>query len=188
MPEAAPLITATLFWTLSICSLQVRLRAYLDSRSRPHEPWPRRVECSAFPASPCLLSTVPTAPSILLLEGVHEAGERVLAQAGYAPISSGTMARSRSMLCVIVCAGSTYSDIRSRTRLDAQAFAAADRLIAVGCFCIGTNQVDLGAAARCGVPVFNAPFSNTRSVAELVLAEAVLLLRGVVPKHLGLPQ
>ena len=73
--------------------------------------------------------------------------------------------------------------IRSRTQLTAEALAAARRLLAVGCFCIGTNQVDLTAAMRGGVPVFNAPFSNTRSVAELVLAEAVLLLRGVPEKH-----
>jgi D-3-phosphoglycerate dehydrogenase / 2-oxoglutarate reductase len=59
---------------------------------------------------------------------------------------------------------------------------AADRLIAIGCFCIGTNQVDLRAAARRGVAVFNAPFSNTRSVAELTLAEAVMLLRGIADK------
>jgi D-3-phosphoglycerate dehydrogenase len=73
--------------------------------------------------------------------------------------------------------------IRSRTQLDATAIAAAERLIAVGCFCIGTNQVDLGAATQVGVPVFNAPYSNTRSVAELVLAEAILLLRGIPEKN-----
>lgn len=56
---------------------------------------------------------------------------------------------------------------------------AAPRLVAIGCFCIGTNQVDLEAASRNGIPVFNAPFSNTRSVAELVMAEVILLLRGV---------
>ena len=129
----------------------------------------------------------PDDPSILLLEGVHEAGERVLAQAGYTNIERHDRALGGDALhdCL---RGVDILGIRSRTQLDAQAFAAADRLIAVGCFCIGTNQVDLGAAARCGVPVFKAPFSNTRSVAELVLAEAVLLLRGVVPKHLGLLQ
>lgn len=56
---------------------------------------------------------------------------------------------------------------------------AAEKLVAIGCFCIGTNQVDLGAAAKRGIPVFNAPFSNTRSVAELVIGELLLLLRGV---------
>jgi D-3-phosphoglycerate dehydrogenase len=72
--------------------------------------------------------------------------------------------------------------IRSRTRLTGEMLAAAPRLMAVGCFCIGTNQVDLHAATLKGVPVFNAPYSNTRSVAELVLAEAILLLRGVPRK------
>ena len=56
---------------------------------------------------------------------------------------------------------------------------AAEKLVAIGCFCIGTNQVDLDAAAKRGIPVFNAPFSNTRSVAELVIGELLLLLRGV---------
>lgn len=56
---------------------------------------------------------------------------------------------------------------------------AAEKLVAIGCFCIGTNQVDLSAAAKRGIPVFNAPFSNTRSVAELVIGELLLLLRGV---------
>src|SRR5690606_30529897 len=68
--------------------------------------------------------------------------------------------------------------IRSRTQLTAEVLADARRLMAVGCFCIGTNQVDLEAAARSGVPVFNAPYSNTRSVAELVLAEIIMLMRG----------
>ncbi len=72
-----------------------------------------------------------------------------------------------------------FVGIRSRTQLTEDVFAAAKKLVAVGCFCIGTNQVDLKAATSKGVAVFNAPFSNTRSVAELVIAEAILLLRGV---------
>jgi D-3-phosphoglycerate dehydrogenase len=79
--------------------------------------------------------------------------------------------------------------IRSRTRIDPAVLEAADRLIAIGCFSVGVNQVDLDAAGRLGVPVFNAPFSNTRSVAELVIGEIVMLLRRVIPKsngaHLG---
>ncbi len=63
-----------------------------------------------------------------------------------------------------------------------EVFEAANKLIAVGCFCIGTNQVDLKAAMARGIPVFNAPYSNTRSVAELVLAETILLLRRVPEK------
>lgn len=60
---------------------------------------------------------------------------------------------------------------------------AAPKLVAIGAFCIGTNQIDLAAAARRGIPVFDAPFSNTRSVAELVLAETVMLLRGIPQKN-----
>ena len=67
--------------------------------------------------------------------------------------------------------------IRSKTRVPAEVVAAGRRLLAVGCYCIGTNQVDLSAANAAGVPVFNAPLSNTRSVAELVLAELVMLAR-----------
>ncbi|KZZ34615.1 phosphoglycerate dehydrogenase, partial [Oleiphilus sp. HI0117] len=76
-----------------------------------------------------------------------------------------------------------FVGIRSRTQLTEEVFQAAKKLIAVGCFCIGTNQVDLKAATKHGIAVFNAPYSNTRSVAELVLAEAILLLRGVPEKN-----
>jgi D-3-phosphoglycerate dehydrogenase len=72
--------------------------------------------------------------------------------------------------------------IRSATHLNRDEIEAARHLFAIGCFCIGTSQVDLNAAARAGIPVFNAPFSNTRSVAELVIAEAILLLRRVPEK------
>jgi len=76
-----------------------------------------------------------------------------------------------------------FVGIRSRTQLTDDIFSTAKKLIAVGCFCIGTNQVDLKAATEKGVVIFNAPFSNTRSVAELVIAEAILLLRGVAEKN-----
>ncbi|WP_036824230.1 phosphoglycerate dehydrogenase, partial [Photobacterium sanctipauli] len=76
-----------------------------------------------------------------------------------------------------------FVGIRSRTQLTEDVFQSAKKLIAVGCFCIGTNQVDLTAAAKRGIPVFNAPFSNTRSVAELVLGEILLLLRGIPEKN-----
>ncbi|PID46417.1 MAG: phosphoglycerate dehydrogenase [Proteobacteria bacterium] len=75
-----------------------------------------------------------------------------------------------------------YVGIRSRTQLTADVLSAAEKLVAIGCFCIGTNQVDLDAARERGIPVFNAPFSNTRSVAELVLGEALLLLRNIPAK------
>ena len=72
--------------------------------------------------------------------------------------------------------------IRSRTKVTHRVLEAADRLIGVGCFCIGTDQVDLAEARQRGVPVFNAPFSNTRSVAELVLGLMIMLMRGIFPK------
>src|SRR3569623_1185951 len=72
-----------------------------------------------------------------------------------------------------------FIGIRSATQMTAEGFNAAEKLVGLGCFCIGTNQVDLAAAQQKGVPVFNAPFSNTRSVAELVLAETIFLMRGI---------
>ena len=77
-----------------------------------------------------------------------------------------------------------FLGIRSTTHLTAEFFEHAPRLIGVGCFCIGTNQVNLSAAEARGIPVFNAPFSNTRSVAELVLAEIVFLMRGLSLIHI----
>lgn len=118
---------------------------------------------------------------ILLLEGVHPSAEDNLARAGYRNVTALGHALQGEDLAAAL-ADVHMLGIRSRTQVDEAALAAARRLIAVGCFCIGTNQVDLGAATLAGVPVFNAPFSNTRSVAELVLAEAILLLRGVPEK------
>ncbi len=79
--------------------------------------------------------------------------------------------------------GVHFLGIRSRSQVSEMVFQGADRLVAVGCFCIGTNQVDLMAAQRIGVPVFNAPFSNTRSVAELALAEIIMLMRGIPQRN-----
>ena len=75
--------------------------------------------------------------------------------------------------------------IRSRTKVTPRVLAAADRLIAVGCFCIGTDQVALDDARQRAIPVFNAPFSNTRSVAELVLGQIIMLMRGIFPKSVA---
>jgi len=120
--------------------------------------------------------------NVLLLEGVHESAVNALKSAGYTNIRQEKAALQGDALNKAL-AGVHVLGIRSRTQVDAAAIAAADRLIAVGCFCIGTNQVDLEATANRGIPVFNAPFSNTRSVAELVLAEAILLLRSVPARH-----
>ena len=114
----------------------------------------------------------------LLLEGVHQSAIDALAKAGYTNVVAYPKALPSDDLKKEI-KDAHFVGIRSRTQLSAEIFEAADRLVAIGCFCIGTNQVDLEAAAKRGVPVFNAPFSNTRSVAELVMAEVILLLRGV---------
>jgi D-3-phosphoglycerate dehydrogenase len=118
----------------------------------------------------------------LLLEGVHPSAVETLQQAGYHTIEQHKKALPPEELKEAI-AGAHFVGIRSRTQLTEDVFAAARKLVAVGCFCIGTNQVDLNAATRRGIAVFNAPFSNTRSVAELVIAEAILLLRGVAEKN-----
>jgi D-3-phosphoglycerate dehydrogenase / 2-oxoglutarate reductase len=118
----------------------------------------------------------------LLLEGVHSSAVQTLKAAGYTNIVYHPKALPTDRLKAEI-ADAHFVGIRSRTQLDADVLEAAGRLIAVGCFCIGTNQVNLDAATQRGVVVFNAPFSNTRSVAELVIAEAILLLRGVAEKN-----
>jgi D-3-phosphoglycerate dehydrogenase len=105
-----------------------------------------------------------------------------LQQSGYSNIEEHKTALPLKELKVAI-ANAHFVGIRSRTQLTQEVFDAAEKLVAVGCFCIGTNQVELDAATRRGITVFNAPFSNTRSVAELVLAEAILLLRGVPSKN-----
>jgi len=118
----------------------------------------------------------------LLLEGVHQSAVEALRGEGYDNIEYLKSALSEAELKEKI-ADVHFIGIRSRTRLTEQVFAAAPRLLAVGCFCIGTNQVDLTAALARGIPVFNAPFSNTRSVAELVIGQAILLLRGIPKKN-----
>lgn len=117
----------------------------------------------------------------LLLEGIHPSAIAVLTAAGYTHIDSVQGALPEDELKARI-ADAHFVGIRSRTQLTADVLAHASKLAAIGCFCIGTNQVDLMAARERGIAVFNAPFSNTRSVAELVLAEAILLLRGVPEK------
>ncbi|MFC4170081.1 phosphoglycerate dehydrogenase [Teichococcus aestuarii] len=115
---------------------------------------------------------------ILLLEGVADSAIALLGAAGYTNIQRESKALEGEALKAAL-QGVHLLGIRSRTQLTAEVLEAADRLIAVGCFCIGTNQVDLATAKRLGIPVFNAPFSNTRSVAELVMGEIVMLLRRI---------
>jgi D-3-phosphoglycerate dehydrogenase len=118
---------------------------------------------------------------VLLLEGIHPTAERIFRDAGYENIETVKTALTGDELKAKL-EGVHFLGIRSRTTLTRDIFEAADKLVAVGCYCIGTNQVDLTAATEHGVVVFNAPYSNTRSVAELVLAEAILLLRGIPEK------
>ncbi len=120
----------------------------------------------------------------VLFEGVHQSAVDTLNAAGYFNIDYLSKALAEDELIDRV-KDAHFVGLRSRTQLTAKVFANAPKLIAVGCFCIGTNQVDLEAAQAHGVVVFNAPYSNTRSVAELVIAEAILLLRGIPSKNAG---
>jgi D-3-phosphoglycerate dehydrogenase len=115
---------------------------------------------------------------VLLLEGISASAVESFHRAGYSLIDARATSLTDADLKHAV-ADAHIIGLRSRTQLTAEVIAHARRLIAVGCFCIGTNQVDLAAARRAGIPVFNAPYSNTRSVAELVIAEAIMLLRGI---------
>src|ERR1700712_186607 len=118
--------------------------------------------------------------SVLLLENIHDTAVARFSEAKLeverrAGALAGTDLTSALQAHNLV-------GIRSATHLRREEIDAARHLLAIGCFCIGTSQVDLSAAADAGIPVFNAPFSNTRSVAELVIAEAILLLRRVPEK------
>jgi len=119
---------------------------------------------------------------VLLLEGVSASAVDVFHRAGYSQVELHAKSLPEAELRQRI-SDAHIVGIRSRTQLTDEMLGHAKRLIAVGCFCIGTNQVDLGAARRAGVPVFNAPYSNTRSVAELVIAEAIMLLRGIPQKN-----
>jgi D-3-phosphoglycerate dehydrogenase len=115
---------------------------------------------------------------ILLLEGIHESAVNAFRSDGYTHIETHPKSLADAQLFESL-RDTYFLGIRSATQLTAPVFEHARRLTGVGCFCIGTNQVDLAAAQSRGIPVFNAPFSNTRSVAELVLAEIIMLMRGI---------
>ncbi|ARP96723.1 phosphoglycerate dehydrogenase [Bordetella genomosp. 13] len=118
---------------------------------------------------------------IVLFENIHPSARAVFEAAGYTDVVTHASALPPAQLRDAL-RGAEVVGIRSRTHLDAELLSGPD-LRVVGCFCIGTNQVDLDSAMLRGVPVFNAPFSNTRSVAELVLGEAILLLRRIPEKN-----
>ena len=121
---------------------------------------------------------------VLLLEGVHDSALGLLQSAGYSNVTRLPKALPPAELRAAV-EGVHVLGIRSRTELTTDILDAANRLIAVGCFSVGTNQVDLAAARDRGIPVFNAPFSNTRSVAELVIGEIVMLMRRIFPRSVA---
>ncbi|HYK88927.1 MAG TPA: phosphoglycerate dehydrogenase [Acidobacteriota bacterium] len=122
---------------------------------------------------------------VLLLEGIHAAAEESFRAADYSHIERQAGAYSEEQLLNAV-AGVHMLGIRSKTRISARVIEAAPHLLAIGCFCIGTDQVDFEATTRRGVAVFNAPFSNTRSVAELTIAEVVMLARGAAQRSMEL--
>jgi D-3-phosphoglycerate dehydrogenase len=112
------------------------------------------------------------------VEGIDPSALQVLSADGYTDIEFHPKPLPKEQLLESV-RDAYFIGIRSATQLTEEVLAAAPKLAGVGCFCIGTNQVDLKAAQDRGIPVFNAPFSNTRSVAELVVAETVMLMRGI---------
>lgn len=118
---------------------------------------------------------------VLLLEGVHENAVNFFKDAGYTQIEYHTKALSMDDLKETI-ADAHIVGIRSKTQLSKDVLDAADKLMAIACFCIGTNQVDLDEASKKGIAVFNSPYSNTRSVAELVLAESVMLMRRITER------
>jgi D-3-phosphoglycerate dehydrogenase len=119
---------------------------------------------------------------VLLLEGVHPNTVETFRAAGYTSVEYLKTSLSEEEL-IEQFRDVHFIGLRSRTQITEKVLDAASKLVAIGCFCIGTNQVELEAAQIRGIPVFNAPFSNTRSVAELVLGEILLLLRGIPEKN-----
>ena len=119
---------------------------------------------------------------VLLLEGIHENAIQCFRENGYKDIECLNEALCGNDLEKKI-QNTNIIGIRSRTELRKGLLQKASKLLAVGCFSIGTNQVDIRDAKLLGIPVFNAPFSNTRSVAELVIAECIMLMRGIPEKN-----
>ncbi|WP_375583545.1 phosphoglycerate dehydrogenase [Cyclobacterium xiamenense] len=118
--------------------------------------------------------------NVLLLENVHPIGIELMKQEGYnvevisSALSEEELAEKIKKVSIL--------GIRSKTQVTAKVLENAHRLIAIGAFCIGTNQIDLETCQEKGIAVFNAPFSNTRSVVELAIAEIIFLMRGLTDK------
>ncbi len=119
---------------------------------------------------------------ILLLENISESTTKEFLNGGYAEIKKLSGALGENDLLTII-KGVHILGIRSKTQITEKIVAEADKLLAIGCFCIGVNQVDLKAATAKGIAVFNAPYSNTRSVAELVIGLCVILIRKITDKN-----
>lgn len=119
---------------------------------------------------------------ILLLENIHQEAVKAFKAAGYPNVKLLPKALPEKEL-IREIRNTHLIGIRSKTQITENVLKAAEKLQAVGCFCIGTNQVDLQAATRQGIAVFNAPYSNTRSVAELIIALSVLLIRRIPDKN-----
>lgn len=119
---------------------------------------------------------------ILFLENISESAFSFFKQAGYKNVSRLSRALNEQEL-VREIANVHILGIRSKTQITPAVLATAPKLQAIGCFCIGVNQVDMNAATRNGVAVFNAPYSNTRSVAELVIGASIMLIRKVLDKN-----
>jgi len=115
---------------------------------------------------------------VLLLEGIHESAIKLMYENGYRNVEAISHALDEQELLEKI-KETHMIGIRSRTQLTKEILGNANKLIAIGCFSIGTNQVDKKKAKSLGIPVFNAPFSNTRSVAELVIAESIMLMRSI---------
>ena len=134
------------------------------------------------------MSTTPTTSypkdkiRVLLLENIHDEAVKAFEEAGYQQVERLSKALSEEEL-VKEIADVHLLGIRSKTQITDKVLQAAKKLQAIGCFCIGTNQVDLKSATSHGVAVFNAPYSNTRSVAELVIALSILLIRKIPDKN-----
>jgi len=124
---------------------------------------------------------------VLLLEGINDSAVALLQYAGYTNLTRLPKALDEADL-IAELESTHILGIRSRTQLTEAVLSKAKRLFAVGCFSVGTNQVHLGAARARGIPVFNAPFSNTRSVAELVIGEIVMLLRKITDRSVSAHQ
>jgi D-3-phosphoglycerate dehydrogenase len=142
----------------------------------PPEPEARRRNLGAM----SLQRRLPQDVRVLLLENIHPDATAILSKAGY-QVETEDRALGEDEL-VSRLAEADVIGIRSNTQVSSRALAAAPHLLAIGAFCIGTNQVDLAAASTHGVAVFNAPFSNTRSVVELVISEIIALQRGLTDK------